>query len=303
MQEAAPVVQTEAEPVKEVPQSGFGRFEYVNGTIYVGNWKLHNGHKVKNGHGKITFPSAGGNELGSEEYEGDWEEDLMQGYGKYRYTSGATYSGQWSKGKQEGQGKMLYADGSSYEGAWHLNLMHGEGVYTDAEGIRWEGIFVDGGFESKLQKKLQAERLIKEKRRQYEEKARDFFPHFGEVFAKADKKTYKDMLSPFFATADACGEYFSEPYPKFEDKQPDKWNEWFKLQFGDGKSVHFRALGSKEESTFLGQHQILCEQLRDKAGGQLVEVYNQVGDKNYVSVLCELANENWAVAYHAEKAV
>ena len=49
---------------------------------------------------------------------------------------------------------MQYPDGSSYEGALHNNLMHGEGVYTDAEGIRWEGIFVDGGYESKMQKKL-----------------------------------------------------------------------------------------------------------------------------------------------------
>ena len=55
----------------------------------------------------------------------------MQGYGKYKFTSGSLYNGQWVKGKQEGQGRMQYPDGSSYEGAWHNNLMHGEGVYTD----------------------------------------------------------------------------------------------------------------------------------------------------------------------------
>ena len=169
---------------------------------------------------------------------------------------------------------MQYPDGSSYEGAWHNNLMHGEGIYTDAEGIRWEGIFVDGGYESKMQKKLQAEKIIKEKRRQYEEKARSFYQAFSDAFAKSDKKTVKDLLSPFFATGESCGEYISEPYPKFEEKQPDKWNEWFKLQYGDGKSVNFRALGSKEESHFLQQTQVLCEQLRDKSGGQLVEVSN-----------------------------
>ena len=43
--------------------------------------------------------------------------------------------------------------------------------------------------------------------------------------------------------------------------------------------------------------------MRDKAGGQLVEVTNQVGDKLFVSVLCELPNENWAVAYYGEKPV
>lgn len=110
VQEAAPVAHSE-EPVKEVPQSGFGRFEYSNGTLYVGNWKLSHGHKVKHGHGKITYPSVGGGnaasaDLGAEDYEGDWEDDQMHGYGKYKYTSGATYNGQWVKGKQEGQGKM-----------------------------------------------------------------------------------------------------------------------------------------------------------------------------------------------------
>jgi hypothetical protein len=93
----------ENEPAKEVPQSGYGRFEYINGTMYLGNWKLHNGVKVKHGHGKITYPSvaaSAGNDLGSEEYEGDWEDDLMHGYGTYRYTSGAIYQGQWSHGRQ-----------------------------------------------------------------------------------------------------------------------------------------------------------------------------------------------------------
>jgi len=42
--------------------------------------------------------------------------------------------------------------------------------------------------------------------------------------------------------------------------------------------------------------------LREKAGGQLIEVTNHIGDKMFVSVLCELNNENWAVAYYAERA-
>jgi hypothetical protein len=100
---AAPTAIDHTEPAKEVPQSGYGRFEYINGTMYAGNWKLHNGAKVKHGHGKITYPSAGASsDVGVEEYEGDWEEDLMHGYGVYKYTSGAAYTGQWHKGKQQG---------------------------------------------------------------------------------------------------------------------------------------------------------------------------------------------------------
>jgi len=89
-----------------VPQSGFGRFEYINGTLYVGNWKLHTGAKVKHGHGKISFAGTSSTDQGTEEYEGDWDEDLMHGYGTYKYTSGAVYTGQWNKGRQHGQGVM-----------------------------------------------------------------------------------------------------------------------------------------------------------------------------------------------------
>ena len=33
----------------EVPQRGFGKFEYINQTLYVGEWKLLRGRKVKHG--------------------------------------------------------------------------------------------------------------------------------------------------------------------------------------------------------------------------------------------------------------
>lgn len=116
-----------------MPQSGIGRFEYINGTMYQGNWKLLSGAKVKHGFGKITYSGTTASEFGTEEYEGDWEEDLMHGYGTYKYTSGAVYTGQWHKGKQHGAGSIQYADGSRYEGQWEQNLMHGDGVYTDSD--------------------------------------------------------------------------------------------------------------------------------------------------------------------------
>lgn len=161
---------------------------------------------------------------------------------------------------------------------------------------------MNGTFESKIQKKLQADKILKEKRKLYEEKAKEFFTRFLEAFAKSDKKTFKENLSPFFATLEHVQEFVTDPYPKFEEKQPDKWNEWLKLISGDGK-CSIKALGSKDESTLLPAGNILVEQLREKPGGQLVEVQSQVGDKNFVTVLCELPNENWVLAYYAEKPV
>ena len=68
----------------------------------------------------------------------------------------------------------------------------------------------------------------------------------------------------------------SEPYPKFEEKLPDKWNDWFKLQYGDGKSITFKALGHKDEATLIQPTQVQVEQLREKAGGQLIEAIGKV---------------------------
>lgn len=64
-----------------MPQEGSGRFEYINQTLYVGQWKLLNSRKVKHGQGKITYPGAqnGQTSYGSEEYEGMWENDKMHG--------------------------------------------------------------------------------------------------------------------------------------------------------------------------------------------------------------------------------
>ena len=84
---------TEEEEKPEIPQAGIGRFEYINGTLYVGSWKLANGVKAKHGHGKLTFAGTAASEFGNEEYEGDWEEDKMHGYGTYRFTSGSVYTG------------------------------------------------------------------------------------------------------------------------------------------------------------------------------------------------------------------
>ena len=67
---------------------------------------------------------------------------------------------------------MQYADGSVYEGSWTNNLMNGDGIYIDAQRIEWVGIFVNGQFDSKIQKKLQAEKVIKDKIAQFEEKAK-----------------------------------------------------------------------------------------------------------------------------------
>jgi hypothetical protein len=145
----------------------------------------------------------------------------------------------------QGFGKMVYADGSNYEGTWEANLMHGDGVYIDADKITWIGIFVEGQYDSKIQKKLQAEKVIKDKIISFQSKAQSFFTSFAEAFGKSDKKTFKDNLSPFFGSNETCIDYVNlEAFPKFEDRAADKWNDLLKGVLED-QSHSFKALSVK----------------------------------------------------------
>ena len=84
---------------------------------------------------------------------------------------------------------------------------------------------------------------------------------FCEAFAKSDKKTFKDNLSPFFGSADNCLDYINvENFPKFEDKAPDKWNEIVKGMLDSEAPTHkFKALSTKEDSAMLTPEQILVD--------------------------------------------
>jgi hypothetical protein len=47
-----------------------------------------------------------GSKLGNgffEQYEGNWVEDKMEGYGTYQYLSGAVYSGEWKNNMHHGK--------------------------------------------------------------------------------------------------------------------------------------------------------------------------------------------------------
>ena len=243
--------------------------------MYVGDWRLLEGRKVKHGQGKLTFPMASERAV-QEEYEGQWEDDKMHGEGRYTYQSGAEYTGQWVEGKMHGVGKMVYPDGTSYEGTWARNLMHGEGVYVDADGVQWAGIFVNGTFESKIQKKLKVEKELLDRIEEYKNKVRSFFANFLDTFSKSDKKTYKENLGGFFATAENCIDFVAEPYTKYEERLPDKWNE---VVTAASENAEMRVLAAKEEASTIPAASILVEQMRSKVGGQIVEIDVTVAEK------------------------
>ena len=43
-----------------------------------------------------------------EKYEGDWENDMKNGFGKHYYTDGSYYEGNFQNGKRNGEGIFHY---------------------------------------------------------------------------------------------------------------------------------------------------------------------------------------------------
>jgi hypothetical protein len=64
-----------------VPQEGCGKFEYINGTNYEGDWKIFDSVKTKHGKGRIVHGNTAAITHGNEVYDGEWEKDLMHGQG------------------------------------------------------------------------------------------------------------------------------------------------------------------------------------------------------------------------------
>ena len=79
-------------------------------------------------------------------------------------------------------------------------------------------------------------------------------------------------MLPFFATHEEVKLYAKDPFPKFEERAPDKWEEAFSHLKTQGVQ---HILKSAAESTFLEPARILGEQFEGL--GQVVEIKSSVG--------------------------
>lgn len=61
------------------------------------------GHTIREGHGNF--------ESRDDIYEGNWRQNMKEGYGTSKYAAGGRYQGQWKAGAEDGNGKRLYPDG------------------------------------------------------------------------------------------------------------------------------------------------------------------------------------------------
>ena len=90
-------------------------------------------HGMKHGLGKYKFRNR-------DEYEGDWMDDLMHGFGIFKWMTGSRsgdcYIGDWKEGRREGKGEYTYALGDKYEGMFKNNEPHGKGKFVQFRTIQ-----------------------------------------------------------------------------------------------------------------------------------------------------------------------
>jgi hypothetical protein len=105
---------------------------------------------------------------------------------------------------------------------------------------------------------LEQERVINQKVGAAEVLARAFLTDLVAVFER-EKKAWKEGIIKSLAasTPDEALKYVTEPFTKFEERAPDKWNDLIHF-IEDGE---MRILRAAEESEVLGPDRITAPQL------------------------------------------
>ena len=106
--------------------------------IYEGDWA----NDLRNGYGIMHYAD-------DDAYYGAWVDDLKCGFGVYVGEKGR-YKGDWANDLENGYGEMRYIDGDIYRGDWLDGAPHGVGKMTfNVNDIRdyYEGEFVNGAMQ------------------------------------------------------------------------------------------------------------------------------------------------------------
>nr|XP_014345348.1 PREDICTED: radial spoke head 10 homolog B isoform X2 [Latimeria chalumnae] len=102
---------------------GFGTYRCGTRIVsYSGQWY----HSKRHGKGTVYY-----DENETSWYEGDWVNNIKEGWGIRRYKSGNVYEGQWKDNLRNGEGTMRWIKANEqYSGQWVNGIQHGYGTHT-----------------------------------------------------------------------------------------------------------------------------------------------------------------------------
>jgi hypothetical protein len=102
--------------------TGHGTYTWPDGKTYTGMWKDGKAN------GKGVLKNGAKSDSSMKEYDGEWREGLMHGYGRELLVNCEEYSGQWTYNNRHGHGQFTWANGDRFEGEFRDHKMHGYGV-------------------------------------------------------------------------------------------------------------------------------------------------------------------------------
>jgi hypothetical protein len=101
---------------------------------YIGEYK----NDKKNGNGKLTYKKM------NDVYEGEFQDNMITGYGFYIWANQDSYKGTFINGKMHGRGHYKWPDGGEYVGEYVNNIKEGQGRFKWSNGKIFEGPFKAG---------------------------------------------------------------------------------------------------------------------------------------------------------------
>ena len=116
----------------------YGIYRWIDGSIYEGEYQ----DDLRHGKGRFLWANG-------ESYEGDYLKDERTGKGVYNWPDGSFYEGDFLAGKRHGLGTYKSADGTIYEGEWFDDLQHGHGTLIKPDRTTINGIWRKGTLVSK----------------------------------------------------------------------------------------------------------------------------------------------------------
>ena len=69
--------------------------------------------------GRVRVPGGPDVFPNGNKYDGEWQNDVKEGYGVLQYINGERYEGYWKDDKAHGKGTLTYIHGDKYVGDWH----------------------------------------------------------------------------------------------------------------------------------------------------------------------------------------
>ncbi|XP_069376525.1 ankyrin repeat and MYND domain-containing protein 1 [Paralichthys olivaceus] len=120
-----------AAPGREERQRGAGVQEGSDGSRYEG--EAEDG--LKHGRGRWTWRSG-------EYHEGSYYKDYRHGDGQYCWPTGHKFIGKFYLNRKEGYGRQLFPDGATFQGLYHTDRRFGPGVVSYSDGRQDVGLWV-----------------------------------------------------------------------------------------------------------------------------------------------------------------